>query len=132
VEVAVAFHAEFKALEDSEARRLEGREYAARVRPQALEKARAIRERARTSAVQRTLAATGDAARFGAALALDRAAPRIFRPLTVARAIEQVLALPRRRFVVPPGATQGILDLDLGDKLMQDDIGIESNGTEKR
>lgn len=116
VDVASAFHLESNANEEKEARRLKGLGDAAGVRPDGERQARSIRERARTEAAQKLRLARASGEAFQTALALDRAAPRVFRELARLRAIEEGLAGGGRRIVVPSRVTT---EIDLTDKITE-------------
>ena len=115
VDVAAAFQAETGALEDREAQRLKELAFAAKLKPDAVGQARNILDQARTNAARRRLLADADSGRFGALLALDRAAPHAFRELRMLRGLEEALSGPQRKIVVSKGA-RGMVDVDLADK----------------
>jgi membrane protease subunit HflK len=132
VEVASAFHAETGALEEKEARRLQGLEYAATLKPRAESEARSIRDRARAEAAEKAVLAEADASQFGAAFALDRAAPHVFRSLRLLRAIDEALVATGRKIVVPHGTFPGAVEIDLGDKVNFNELPLEDAKTKEK
>jgi regulator of protease activity HflC (stomatin/prohibitin superfamily) len=125
--VAKDFHAIAAATADSAARRLQGKADAAQLAPRAEAEARGLAGRARNDAAQRRLLATSEAQRFRAALELDRASPRAFRTTRFLRTLEEALAaMPGRRFILPAGSRGGSIDVDMGEKLSTEDLGLDT------
>jgi regulator of protease activity HflC (stomatin/prohibitin superfamily) len=123
VEVARAFHAETAALEEREAQRLAELAYAAKLAPETRGRARADLDQARSGATRRKLLAQADASRFGALLALDRAAPSAFRTLRMLQGLADALGGPGRKIIVARGP-RGAVDVDLGEKLSAEELGL--------
>jgi membrane protease subunit HflK len=128
VDVASAFHLEMGALEEKEARRLAGLGDAALARPSGEGEASAIRARAETASAQRVRMARASARAFEASLALDRAAPHVFRDLARLRAVEEAFAAGGRRVVVP-GRVQA--EVDLSEKITEGLLEGQAAETEK-
>jgi regulator of protease activity HflC (stomatin/prohibitin superfamily) len=127
IEVQKAFRAETAAIEDRESERLKQLAYAARRRPETEGLALAELEQARSYAMRKKLLATADAERFGALRALDRASPHAFRALRLLRGLEEAYSGPQRRVILARGEA-GSVDIDLGEKISADDLGVGEGG----
>jgi len=123
VEVGEAFESVSRARQSSRAEVLAAEADAAKTVPAGRARAAAIRARARSEAATKVALARADADRFGGLMALDRAAPGVFRS---ARLLEELIAGTEdsRKIVILAGDEEVLTDLNLEDRVRAEQLDL--------